>query len=314
MQDKHAIDWAIFKVVPDFEVIRKYINLGSTNKDFKKFVNEYKRNGSFVELPFMSLEQEDLLAIEYIQVLDKYRLHEHSSNIFYLLLVLLKYSHTVMTEYRIPAMNNEKKVESIKELINFLLECGDNDLKLTIESKKVLKHHSNSKLKSKKDDIEKKVLTIDEKYVTSWVSETMLNSAMNWRYPKGYPLLLWNSALVCSLSERRQYLKLSPEAYCEFSDEQTIKTDAIMWISVPLLNYLQNQTVIQKGKAKHWSSSQLAVVIDFLIIINYYKSIRRTYNIAESNTPIEDKRYLDSTLRNKATQGKVLLSNAIKTT
>jgi len=311
MEPQNEIDWAIFKLNPDFNMLRKYITLGGSEKEFNRFVKSFKKNGSTVEIHFMTLEQEDAFAEGSISILDKYDLHQHSANLIYLILVLLRSSYIKMTEYRKPAMNNLDTVEQFKHLADYLLKHDKDKLKVTFDILRNSEEGNMSLDNIQRPQIKDK-LSLTDTQLTDWLKDILLDSIGTGNYPIQLGYQLYKSTLVCDTDTKRQYLRIDPNAYFEKANDKAIKLDAVLEVCVPILNYLQKETHITKGASEHWSFEQLSVLIDILILIKYYRSTNKHYEIGMSEPTVADKRYLDSTLRNKLNQGKLLKIKAIE--
>jgi len=313
MQD-NSINWAIFKLEPDFNVLRRYISLGSNEKEVKKYIKDYKRNGSIVELHFMSLEEEDRFAEGIVKIINKYPLQGHGVNLTYLTLVLLKSTYIQLTEYTLPAINGFEPVARFEEFVNYLLKNATKGLEImfrTVTDTKQQRGKRNVK-KVKEQNAEEDALRLTDSAIAKWIVDTLLNSVMQYQYPLSLGYQLYNSAMVCNVKSKKEFLKLDENAFFVTDKIATVQTDAITDICLPILNYLQGQTDIKKEKANDWSFSQLSVLIDLLILIKYYVSTNKQYKLGSSNPTTADKKYLDNLLRNKLNQGKVVRVSALQ--
>jgi hypothetical protein len=309
MEQVNNFDVARFKLEPDFRVIGKYVNLGKSDKEVNAFIKLYKRTGAVIELPFIPISEEESLSEGLVAIINKYSLQEHGVNISYILLTLLKHTYPRLTEVSIPASKNYELVAEFEGFINYLLANESRRLKLHIETlpnaDESLKRH-----KSKGKVFEKKSITLDNDELTSWLRRVVVDAADKGQYPIKWAQQLFGSKIVST--ERRKWFKTHRSMHIESASIDSLRTDVIAEFCAPIINYLQVETNIKRGKAKHWSYPQLSFLIELLILVGYLKSSNPDFKLGYTSPTNTDKRYLDSTLNNKLNKGTILIMNPIR--
>lgn len=304
---ENVIPWEGVKIAPDFTLLKKYLNFGKDEKEFKRFVKAYHKSDSVTHIPFLSQSEGDTLLDGLVLVINKYPLQGHEVNISYLVMELYHYTFRKWTEFRVPAQHSKAKVEEFKALIDYLLKHRSDNLKILFDISIVTPRKKPKIMPNPQYNM----ISCADPSITKWLADCALSAVANGNYPiMGHQL--FQSVMVSDIDTKQQYLKLHPNAYFEEASAETLKTDAIMEVCIPILNYLQTETEIKKGKGKHWSAEQLGFLVDVLILIRYYTSTHRNYKIGVSSPSTQDKKYLDSTLSNKLKQGKLQTINTIQ--
>lgn len=310
MEQENITDVATFKLQPDFQVLKKYINLGSNDKEVKSFIKQYSKSGCLIELPFVPISEEQSLADGFVSIINKYGLQGHGVNISYMALIMYKYTYQLLTEAQVPASENPGTISQLQDLINFLFATEPWRLKINLETvpneDESLKRH-----KSKGKQFEKKEFEITDHQLTSWLRKTLTEAV-----EKGHVPLKWGHQLYGSkVSDTvdKKFLKLHRDTHLETAAIGTLRTNAIASFCAPIINYLQIETNIKRGTARHWSYPQLSVLIELLILVGYYKSSKPFFKLGQTSPSTVDKKYLDTTLNNKLKQGIILIANPIKT-
>lgn len=299
------IDWAIFKLSPNFNILSKYIALGASDNDVKAFARKYKKAGSLLHLHFMTIADEDAFAKNFEVFIDKYNLHSHAVNLCYLILHEHKLNYFNVIEARTPAKHGVNTSTQILDLTNYLLRFHEHDIEVTFKAKGL-------KPQSSKDKREKiKALKVTDQPLVKWLVSNYIDMIRQKKIPLTMGHHLFGSEIKKNPKTGYERLYMHPDAYFEYANNDTIHNDAIADMSVPLLNYLQGETLIKNHDAKHWSFEQLSVVLDILIMLKYYKSSNSRYKISKFKPNTIDKSYLDTTLNNKVKQGRILVNSPI---
>ncbi len=126
-----------------------------------------------------------------------------------------------------------KSSHSNQELVDFLLKHKANKFELTFKS--VAEDVANVKSKGKKENI--KPYTVDEASVANWIVDSLITSIRNQTFPLGLSHQLFGSKIKYNEKQGREVMYFHDDAYFDYHRQDSLKADALVEMSVPLINY-----------------------------------------------------------------------------
>lgn len=280
---------------PDFKTIKPYLYRNYDSIKLGRLIYLHQSSHSKIHMPFLTKQEGEELKQNLKILLDKDYFKGHEENLKYIILILAK---EYLDEHLIVRLNNQQSTKRVETFIDQFNELFRNESKRFSVSFK---------------EIDEKTIniTFKDQLVTDWIIKILRDAITQGKVPLTIGTQLFGAHITASTSDRKyHYYKrdIPLEAY-EIVEPETIYTQTVAKICVPLLAYINNETNFKKRSQKYWSLAQLGFLIDVLILLGFYESQDKKYKIGEKNPPVADKKYLQRTLINKINQGYLIVKS-----
>lgn len=310
MSSENSLGKVYIRAKADFNRIRHYIYPGYTDKQLAFKVRLHQNSHFKLHMPFLTSKEGKELESNMSIIHSKPHFHGHEENLKYMILTL---ADIYMTEHSFIRLSNQESTKRVREFfkgINTLFENEDKEFRVSFEEK--VFNPRKSGLDKRRKGVSAR---FNDSIVSDWIIKTLREAITVGKVPLTIGTQLFDAHIVASTSDRKYhyYQENKPLGSYEFVEPDTIYTETITQICVPVINYLNNETTFRKNRQKYWSQAQLGYLVEILITIGFYESKVKNFHIGSKNPPVADKKYLQRTLENKIKQGYLELKSGTLT-
>ncbi len=280
-------------VDPDFTVIKPYLFKEMKAAEFKREVKKYRVTGA-VSLPFLTLAEGEKLGENLRSILNTNPLTGHESNIAFMVLYLYSTTSQRYNDTLLPANESSVRVKEFIANFEVLVKNIEKDYNITITEKPPVDDGTTNY------QIKKKPLRIkfNNAQTSKWIIDTLLSAVEKGKIPLSLGTQLFKSGIFKDDLGNKVFKSNVPERAFVHKTERELFVQEILSIAVPILNYLESETLIKKGGAKYWSNEQLSFVLEVLFATGIMASkIHSRYKFGVHKPDTSEKNTLRSILK-----------------
>jgi hypothetical protein len=309
-------------------MIKPHMFRNYSPKEYKSLIKSFEPG---IYIDFFDAEEGQILKEDFRKILVKYALDKHMNDLFFMFLIVYRDCFIELTRVRLPNKKTTTRSKNFEIFINFLAvnrrkpfilkfkeQLSEDILRANAKAlpskKSTASSFDNSnpylnniyidqQKNSKPQEPKVKPLIFDSQdlVINEWIINTILDAYNSGKFPITIGYQIAEGQILGDVESKTDGLHIAtPKEAYEHDNEATIAVDTIINFTIPLLNYLNSKEVNIEKSSSFASFRQISVLIEFLILANFYrpKSVE-PFKFGKSDPSKVDKEYIYNTFINR---------------